>query len=119
MALTLVFVGYDEAQTRRYFAEFIRVNWDIVQGYDPRYDRVWLKDGTLILRSPGSTERLHGLHPDQVVIACDRRGTYGWPRYRKQLIYTLLQQASTYLVDPDNHVLIYDLDAEEERDTCP
>ncbi len=123
MALSLVFIGRDEDQTRRYFREFIDTNREQVQDFtiigsgamDWIYPRaVRLKDGTQIRKAPNSLDMLDGLHIDQVIVACSRRGVWNWPEPRLAMLQELIRRAacSDHILEQDR-VIIYELDARE------
>lgn len=122
MALTLVFIGYNEEQTRRYFKEFIEINKDHVQDYPLTRNTatswvcptsVRMKDGTLIRRAPNSLTGMSGLRFDQVIVAADRRGTAGWTAHRQEMLWELGVRRSRWLVDDEFGFIYYDLDSEE------
>lgn len=122
MALNLVFIGYNEEQTRRHFKEFIEMNKEQVQDYPITRNTatawicptvVWLKDGTKIRRAP-SLDRLDGLRFDQVIVACDRRGVRHWPEPRLALLQELIRRASmSDRILEEDRVIIYELDERE------
>ena len=123
MALNLVFIGYNEEQTRRYFREFLEINKDQVQDYTFVGNSVmsWfcptsirLQDGTVIRRAPNSLDGLDGLRFDQVIVACDRRGVWNWPEPRLALLQELIHRAalSDRILEEDR-VIIYELDEKE------
>ena len=120
MALNLVFIGYNEEQTRRYFKEFIESNKDQVQDYPLTRNTatswicptaVWLTDGTWIRRVPSEIARLAGLRFDQIIVACDRRGVWNWPDERLELLQHLYRNAQRRQVLEEDTVLIYEIDA--------
>lgn len=115
MALELIFIGYDDVQTRWYFAEFIRINRDqILKYHTGSYGWILMKDGTIIHQMPPNQMFLYGRHFDQVIVACDRRGTGAWPWHRRELLSEMERQRSRYLVDDEYAFIYYDLDSEEE-----
>lgn len=114
VGLELVFIGYNEHQTQRYFEEFKESNQEQIWGYDPIGGRIWMHDGTKIRRAPNSFDRLDGLRVDQVIVACDRRGVRHWPEKRLALLDELIRRASmSDRVLEEDRVIIYELDERE------
>lgn len=114
MALRLIFIGYNEHLTQLYLREFEEVNRRQVLGYDPVHGKIWLRDGAIICKTPNSINRLDGLRFDQVIVACDSRGTRHWPRQRRELLRALINRASwSSQVREEDIVIIYELDERE------
>lgn len=114
MDLKLVFIGYNEAQTRRYFAEFAEINQDQIWRYNPDIGIIRMYDGTVIYRAPSHLTSLYGLHIDQVIVACDECGVRGWPTYRLELLDELIRRAERLgQVPAQDRVIIYELDSKE------
>lgn len=114
--LTLAFVGYNEDQTRRYFAEFAKVNADQVLHFDDRTGLICLVDGTCIRRVSDNPFRLVGCRFDQLIVALDRRGVNAWPRRRGRLIDAVCERMSMSCVPDRFRTIVYDLDSEVIHD---
>lgn len=114
--LKLAFIGYDEEQTRRFFAEFAKVNSDQVSNFHERNGRILFKDGTVVHRVHHARGCLIGCHFDQVIVAVDRRGVYNWPEERFVLMHEVRERMSRSCVPDQFLTIIYDLDSEVKAD---
>lgn len=115
MALTLAFIGYNEEQTRRYFDEFCTINYDQIwfDGRRVHLGMVELLDGTQIYRVPSDRHKIVGLRPDQIVVACDRRGVGAWPEEQRDTLWHLIRWLASDKVSTERSLITYDLDWEE------
>lgn len=114
--LTLAFIGYNEEQTRRYFAEFAKANADQVSRFNDRAGWVLLMDGTVVRRVHYDRNRLMGCQFDQVIVAVDRRGVYNWPEERFVLMREVYERTSRSCVPDQFLTIVYDLDSEVIHD---
>lgn len=114
--LKLAFIGYDEGQTRQYFAEFAKVNSDQVSNFHARDGRILFKDGTVVCRVRYDRNRLMGCQFDQVIVAVDGRGVYSWPEERFDLMCNVRERMSRSCVPDQFLTIIYDLDSEVKAD---
>lgn len=112
--LTLAFIGFDEAQTRRYFAEFANVNADQVLDFDDLRGCIRLRDGTLIRRISDTPFRVMGCHYDQIIVADDSCRAYKWPMARWKLLFELCSRLSGFLVS-EQALIYYDLHSEVDE----
>lgn len=110
--LSLAFIGYNEEQTRRYFAEFAKVNADQVSHFDGRAGLIYLVDGTRIHRVSDNPSRLMGCRFDQLIVALDRRGVSAWPWLRGRLLDAVHERMSMSCVPDRFLTIVYDLDSE-------
>lgn len=111
MALRLAFIGCNEEETRRYFAEFKEINQDQIWGFDPINGFIRMVDGTTIYRVSDIPSRVAGSRFDQIIVACDRRGVWNWSDKRLELLQGLYRQAWRHQVPEEDTVLIYEIDA--------
>jgi hypothetical protein len=114
--LTLAFIGCNEEQTRRYFAEFAKANADQVSRFNDRAGCVLLMDGTVVRRVHYDRNRLMGCQFDQVIVAVDRRGVYNWPEERFVLMREVYERTSRSCVPDQFLTIVYDLDSEVIHD---
>ena len=112
--LILAFIGFDEAQTRRYFAEFANVNADQVLDFDDLRGCIRLRDGTLIQRVPNNPFHVMGHHYDQIIVADAGRRVHKWPMRRWELLFELCNRLSGFLVS-EQALIYYDLDSEVDE----
>ncbi len=114
--LTLAFIGCNEDQTRRYFAEFAKMNADQVSCFDDYAGRILLTDGTVIRRVHNNRDHLMGCQFDQVIVAVDRRGVYGWRLERFPLLHEVYNRTLRSCVPDQFLTIVYDLDSEVIHD---
>lgn len=110
--LTLAFIGYNEGQTRQYFAEFAKVNADQISHFDDRAGCIRFTDGTCIYRVSDNPFRLMGRRFDQLIVALDRRGVNAWPWRRDRLLDAVHERMLMSCVPDRFLTIVYDLDSE-------